>query len=413
MSEEVCQMQDLGLSLERSGKTLIVSDIARTRYDPTDQVTMTIDTTNLSETEILDILELIEKAYSDIDAKSNQKENLILNDSSLDSAEFLSEVLQIKAPPMMKIILATSGRLAVKNLGLNPALELLNAKLRDHKDEVFKYGNTVAVDSPEWDLFILPGMVPGRQIFLDRYKSTREEIESVFQIDNITQIVSFATQKNSSVTLDEFLVPEMRRIKTPAYGISGLSIRAIAKLAKISRSEIGLLTSDQLKEFLALAELCELDSYPIDVLLARLKLPRVASPHHPRGCRERFIPFFTLDEINQLNLESANLNSAQDERLFSIHLHSPVDFLLADVATRKGVSRYVEFCSFISTVRGSIPDWKENAPIAFFNKDFDKYLMKLTGEILKSENDDIPIAWIAAMSEHQLSDETLSNISSS
>jgi hypothetical protein len=413
MSEEVCEISDLGLSIDRSGNILKASDIGRTTYDPTDEVTMTLDTTFLSETEISDILELIEKAYKDIDPKSHQKENLILNDSNLDSVEFLREVLKIKAPPMMKIILATSGRLAVKHLGLKSSLHLLKAKIRDNKDEVFSYGDTVSVDYPDWDLFILPGMVPCRRTFFDRTKSTREEIESVFQIENITQLVSFATQKNSSITLDDFLSSGKQRIETPAYAVSALSIRAIAKLAKVSKSEIGLLTSDQLKEFLVLIELCEIESYPIDALLARLKLPRVVLPHHPRACRERFVPFFTVDEIDQLNFESASLNSVKDDRLFSIHLHSPVDFLLADLSTRKGFSRYVEFCSFIATTRGSIPEWKENSPIAFFNKDFDKYLMNLTGEILKDENDGIPIAWIAAMSEYQLSDETLSNISSS
>lgn len=411
MSEEECPFGP-GLKTEHFGTTLKVTDLSRKLDNYTDEVTMTIDTTFLLETEIFKILEFVEKAYKDIQFVSDQKVNFILNDSSVDSTEFFKKVLKFKGPPMMKILLAISGRLAVKNLGLSSALELLDAKTRDSKGEFFNYGNKVFVDYAEWELLILPGMTAGRQIFFDREKSTSDEVESVFRVENIVQLVSFATQKSSSVTLDKYLSSSVH-IEAPDYPISAVAIQALAKIAKVSPNEIGSLTSDQLREFLALIELCDLETYPIEAILDRLRLTRVVSPHHPENCHDNLVPFFTLDEIKKLDSEAKNLNLGKDAKILASHLHSPVDFLVADLAARKGLSRYVEFCGFISKIRASSNEYEKDAPLVFFNRHLDKYLMEISREILKNENDGIPIAWIAAMSEHQPSDELLSYLTSS
>lgn len=404
MSEEVCEMQDLGLSLERSGHTLIVSDTARTAFDPTDEVTMTIDTRFLSEVEISDVLDLVDEAFSDIREKSHQKENLILNDSSLDSTKFFREVLKIDAPAMMKIVIAISGRLAVKSLGLSTVLELLDAKMRDHKGEPLSYWGTVAVDCPELYLFILPGMTIGGEVFFDRQKANQEEIETVFQTDDIVQIISFAMQNSSSITLEKYLSSGKSVLEKPTRTISALCILAIARLVETSRKELNSFTSDQLCEFLALVELCELESYSIETLLIRFKLHRIAWPCHSRDCQECLVPFFTVDEMSKLDSEAKNSNLGRDAEIFSSHLESPADFLFVDLAVRKGISRFIEFCAFVAKLQESIPDWEFNAELGSFQDDFEKYLIEISREISKTENDNIPIAWIAEMSEHQLPD---------
>lgn len=404
MSEEECDFGS-GLKIEYFGNILKVTDLARISANPTDEVTMIVDTTHLSEAEICAILELAEDAFKGIKEKSNQKEELILNDSSVDSVKFFREVLKIKQLPMMKINLAVSGRLAVKNLGLDSALELLEAKMRHRGAYLFRYPGIATVDCYDLDLFILPGVIPCSHTDNDADRVPREDIESVFRVEDIIQIVSFTTNESSTYILEDYLYSEKHDLEIPSHKISAFAIRAIGKLAETFRNEIKSLTSDQLREFLTLVERCELESYPIKELLTRLKLPRVESPHHSSDCREYLVPCFTIDEIQKLDSEAElSIFASEGSKLFSCHLHSPVDFLLADLATQKGVSRYVEMRNFISKARGPIPGWEEYAPLAYFNRQLDKYLVEVLMTALKDESDDIPLVWLAEINEHQLTD---------
>jgi hypothetical protein len=407
MSEEVCEFGP-GIKAEYYGNILKVSDLARIRQDPTDEVTMVIDTTHLSETEIHSVLELAESAFKGIRGKYHHKEEIILNDSSVDSVKFFREVLKIKELPMMKINLAASGRLIVKNRGLNSALELLDAKVRDRQHYLFRYPSLVSVDCYDFDVFIFPGVDPCSHKNLDFDNVTREGMEKIFQIEDILQIVSFATKENSSDTLENYLSSDKCDLGVSAHKISAFAIRTLAKLAETSRSEIELLTSDQLRELISLVELSELGSHSIEDLLVRLRLPRITWPYRPHPCQYCIVPFYTLDEINRLDSESKKLNLAIDKQVFSVHLHNAFDFLFIDVAIRKGVPRYIEFSSFTTAFRESIIDFELHAP-SVFKREFEKYLMGLSVETLKSENDDIPIAWIVEMSENQHADELLSN----
>lgn len=354
-----------------------------------------LDCRFLTKHEILEIGRILAEVYKDLQPSAlhmvNRQTNQSLNRDSKSSTLFVRAVLALDASVLHKLLLLTSGEQLLSNDNLDIVKTL--AMNKNDACAVFRDPSSLAkVFNNLKKLYIFPGVTVGSGVLEDipvEISSDRNAVELV------SKLMVFLSNDSTELTLREHLDLELSE---------GLREKDSLKTAIALKDVLKIVFSryEKLAETMTASQLvslsCILDNatsegvFPESILFNRSKVMEVGLIPIGTYRKDSILRYLSKDE--QDSITSKNFSDTINDLLNSrdSRARTPPIILaaLAEVLAVKGEKRALEVARSLVHVK--------------LSKDRSLRMYEATvgviAEALKPENDDLPFAWTAQMSEH-------------
>jgi hypothetical protein len=399
LSEEFCRKVevafDQSFTMEDFYKGAVSFRNQQVKYDD-----FTLFYEKLTEEQILKIVEILVAVYADYPSGMQKVEfnysptQRSLNSSTDFSAKFVSTVLDEEKDPLHKLLLLTSGKKFLKSSNVDLMCEL--ARVKNEWDEdysvVFK-NNSLYLDLK--DHYILPGvtratLMPGGQ---DLSIKSFENIS----IESSVRLLAFLSNCLDTVTLEEHFALEFSEAITTSDALPDFGSFNSISAVMLSENYSDIPKTMTAFELDALSKILikgnKVYDFPKEIIVNRCEAMANKKSLTERIGPSSILKYMSDDEIESLSSRefAKNVDSMLSERLSIRASRPPVVYAaLAEVLSVKGEKQALD----VALVLRHVHSKRESTP------DFYEAVVGLIAEILKPENDGLPFAWIAQMSEH-------------
>lgn len=364
-----------------------------------------IHTTFLNNLQVESLLEIMEESFSQMWDKNFADRVVVLNDKTSESAEFIKALLKTNLDSEYKLLLAISGALAVKHLGLRQSLDLLKLKNKQFGKNKFDKAVFTDEDLKNKDLVIFPGV--NHQFRSDRSVSS-DEISHFFESEIGLHLSLFLAQ--GKLSFGEFFSRFPKKfIRRDAREFSTADLVMALKIVESSpRETLNKLTAPQILSIVKEIQPDQAELYPMDEIVKR---PRREDVEYERSLD--FTSLFILRQFTEdFELESL-INEAKSfdlhSRLTNIPVllssyryfdpmkqerNAPILSVLAEIAATKGLYRYLEVIESLDGIAVEGLNWYTIETPAKIR------LIKLIREALDESNDEINFRWLLELKGH-------------
>lgn len=353
----------------------------------------------LTEDQILKVVEILVAVYRDYPTGMQKVEfnysptQRDLNSNTEYSEKFVSVVLSEEKDAFHKLLLLTSGKKLLKASNLDLVCELARAKNEWDVDYSVVFKNNSLYIALK-DHYILPGvtrltLMPGGQALnLGGFEG--------ISIESSVRLMAFLAKHLDTVTLKEHFALEF----SEAVATSD----ALPDFQSFNSTSILMLSElyNEIPETMTAPELAALSKillkgntvyhFPKEIIVNRCEAMAKKGHLIGRIGSASILNYMSDDEVDSLSSKefARNIDSILSE--FSIRLSKPpvVYAALAEVLSVLGEKKALD----VALVLNAVPSMRDSTP------NFYESVVGLIAEALKPENDDLPFAWVAQMSEH-------------
>lgn len=353
----------------------------------------------LTEDQILKVVEILVAVYHDYPTGMQKVEfnysptQRNLNSTTEFSAKFVSVVLSEEKDALHKLLLLTSGYKFLTAPNLDVMSELARTKNEWDEDYSIVFKNSSLYIGLK-DYYILPGvsrltLMPGGQgLSIGSFEG--------ISMESSVRLMAFLSKHLDTVTLkDHFALEFSEAVATsdvlPDFG--GFNTISLLMLSELY---------DDLPETMTAPELAALSrilvkgsavyQFPKEIIVNRCEAMANKKNLTERIGAGSILKYMSDDEVDSLSSREfvRNIDSMLSE--FSARIGKPpvVYAALAEVLSVKGEKQTLD----VALVLNTTPSMPVTTP------NFYEAVVGLIAEILKPENDGLPFAWIAQMSEH-------------
>lgn len=352
----------------------------------------------LTEDQILKVAEILVEVYEKHSTDIQKVEfnhsptQRSLNNSTDYSAKFVETVLNEKKDALHKLLLLTSGKKFVNASNVELMCELAVAKKEWDRDYSVIFKNPARYTGLK-DHYILPGvfqgtMMPNSQGL--RNKSFEEE-----HLESSLRLLAFLSNDSESSTLDHHFTLEFSEaIRTDG---ALFDFRAFENAAVLMRSEyysdlpIGM-TAAELDALSKILMSSTDYKFPRQVIANRCKAMASKKDRREMSGPGSVWRYMSDDEVESLKVgeHSLKIYSMLSDLSLSISRPPVVYAVFAEVIAMKGEKQALS----IGQILESVPSLRNASPYYY------EAIVGLISEIFKPENDGLPFAWVAQMSEY-------------
>lgn len=364
-----------------------------------------IHTTFLNNSQVESLLEIMEDTFSQMWDKGVIDRVVALNDKTSESADFIKALLNTNLDSEYKLLLAISGVLSVKFLGLRQSLVLLKMKNKQFGKVKFDRAVFSDEDLKNKDLVILPGV---NHQFTSFRSVSSDEISHFFESGIGLQLSLFLTQNKT--TFGEFFSHFPRKlIRHDAREFSTSDLVMVLRIVENSPREIlNKLTAPQILSIVKEMQQDPFELYPMNEILKRPRRDDVEYEKSPDFTSLFILRQFTEDfELESLindaisfDLQTrltnipALLSPSRHYDPMTHKRNAPILSVLAEIAVSKGVYRYVEVIESLDELVVERLKWHTiETPIKI-------RLIKIIREALDESNDEINFRWLLELKGH-------------
>lgn len=354
---------------------------------------------HLTEDQLLKVVEILVAVYANYPVGMQKVEfnysptQRDLNSNTEYSAKFVSVVLNEEKDALHKLLLLTSGKKFLKASNLDLMCELARAKNEWDEDYSVVFKNNSLYIALK-DHYILPGvtrltLMPGGQALnLGGFEG--------ISIESSVRLMAFLSKHLDTVTLKEHFALEFAEAVATSDALP--NFQSFNSISTLMLSEL----YNEIPETMTATELDALSKilvkgstvyrFPEEIIVNRCEAMADKKDLTERIGSGSILKYMSDGEIDALSSKefARNIDSILSE--FSVRLRKPpvVYAALAEVLSVKGEKKALD----VALVLNAVPSMRDSTP------NFYESVVGLIADALKPENDDLPFAWVAQMSEH-------------
>jgi hypothetical protein len=352
----------------------------------------------LTEDQILKIVEILVAVYEKHSPDTQKVEfnhsptQRSLNNSTDYSAKFVNTVLNEEKDVLHKLLLLTSGKKYLEASNVDLMCELAIAKKDWDQDYSVIFKNPARYTGLK-DYYILPGVFQGTM--MPNSQGLRNRDFDKDSIQSSLRLLAFLSNDCESKTLEDHFALELSEaIRTDG---TLLDFRAFGNATALLLSEYyrDLPMDMTAAELDALSKILMSSSdhkFPKEILANRCKAMASKKDRREMSGPGSVWRYMSDDEVESLKAGEHSLKIYSILSNLSLHISRPpvVYAVFAEIIAVKGEKQVLsigQILENVTSLRNSSPHYYEA-------------IVGLISEIFKPENDGLPFAWVAQMSEY-------------